>query len=110
MLQQQFPGREDYPRGCTQTFRFRLIPDEQGYFYCQLCWDQLSQAHWQANKYAQYALHTSPQPVPSGTEALKRPPTPPWRQQVPAKKIREDPELSSEQINELLVGVEAAAV
>ena len=30
------------------TFRFRLVPDGEGYFYCRQCWDAASQAQWQA--------------------------------------------------------------
>ena len=89
------------------TFRFRLVPDDEGYFYCQLCWDSFSQAQWQRKEHAQQGPQATPEPTPTETPPMKRPP---WRQPVPVKKSRESAELTPEQMSDLLLNVEAVTV
>ena len=85
------------------TFRFRLVPDGEGYFYCRQCWDAASQAQWQAEL-------SEPQLTQQETKAnhtqcdLKREAPPPWRQHLPKKKKHD---LTTDEMDELLLGLEA---
>ena len=88
------------------TYRFRLVPDDNGYFYCQLCWDYYSQAQWQANEHAQQVpskkVNEKQQESPPATE---KPAIPPWREHPLAKKKKRD--LTTGEMDAPLLGLAA---
>ena len=90
------------------TLRFRLMPDEQGFLYCQGCWDAFYQ--WQHRSYAQQYSHVTSQDDSSsgGQETAQQPPVkrPPWREPTPSGKRQE---MTTEDLNSLLLGIDAVA-
>ena len=85
------------------TFRFRLVPDDEGYYYCKQCWDSAWQAQWHIEQ-PQLMQEAAAQDNEPG---LKREPPPPWRQMA-RKKSRDASVLTAEEMNELLLGLETA--
>ena len=89
------------------SFRFRLLPDEAGFLYCQGCWDAYSQ--WQHNDYAQKQSYVAqPDSTISAQEAsqhsgVKRPT---WSEDPPTGKRQE---MRAEEVHNILLCIDVAA-
>ena len=86
------------------TLRFRLLPDDQGFLYCQGCWDAFSE--WQHNVYAHQQSYAAQQDYSSSSGPETAPPVkrPPWREPAPPGKRQE---MTAEDLNSLLLGIDA---
>ena len=93
---QKFGRRSRLKAPCCgkSTFRFRLLPDEQGFLFCPTCLDA------QHKGYAQPGSSTGTQEAaPPGKRPL-------WRDQSPSGKRQQ---MTADDVHNILLGVEAVA-
>ena len=100
------------------SFRFQLVPDEDGHFYCLGCRDAYSQVEWHAMAKMQQALpnqkRNEKQPQNEikpemcvSTQVTKRSAPRSWQDQAPTGKDARV--MTAEQMNALILGLDSVA-